>query len=94
MHETTHTLWWLSPRYGEEVDYISTLDMTLNSSYFEGVINKDNTAKSITLKIDKDTKIKLTGDSYITELDNEDESNSNIDFSGYKLYVNEKVYSK
>ncbi len=68
--------------------------MTLNSSYFEGVINKDNTAKSITLKIDKDTKIKLTGDSYITELDNEDESNSNIDFSGYKLYVNEKVYSK
>lgn len=68
--------------------------MTLNSSYFEGVINKDNTAKSITLKIDKDTKIKLTGDSYITELDNEDESNSNIDFNGYKLYVNEKVYSK
>ena len=76
------------------VDSISTLDMTLNSSYFEGVINKDNIAKSITLKIDKDTKIKLTGDSYITELDNEDESNSNIDFNGYKLYVNEKVYSK
>lgn len=68
--------------------------MTLNSSYFEGVINKDNKAKSITLKIDKDTKIKLTGDSYITELDNEDESNSNIDFNGYKLYANEKVHSK
>ena len=76
------------------VDSISSLDMTLNSSYFEGVINKDNTAKSITLKIDKDTKIKLTGDSYVTELDNEDESNSNIDFNGYKLYVNGKVYSK
>ncbi len=76
------------------VDSISTLDMTLNSSTFEGIINGENTAKSITLKLDKNTKIKLTGDSYIASLDNEDDSNSNIDFNGYKLYVNGKVYSK
>lgn len=76
------------------VDSISTLDMTLNSSSFEGIINSENTAKSITLKLDKNSKIKLTGDSYITSLDNEDNSNSNIDFNGYKLYVNGKVYSK
>ncbi len=38
--------------------------------------------------IDKTSKIKLTGDSYITSLDNEDDTNSNIDFNGYKLYVN------
>ena len=76
------------------VDSISTLDMTLNSSNFEGIINSENTAKSITLKLDKNSKIKLTGDSYVTSLDNEDDSNSNIDFNGYKLYVNGKVYSK
>ena len=31
---------------------------------------------------------KLTGDSYIISLINENSSNSNIDFNGYKLYVN------
>ncbi|MBQ9024559.1 MAG: hypothetical protein IJ105_04980 [Bacilli bacterium] len=74
------------------VDSISTLNISLsNSSYFEGNINKDNTAKSITLKLDKSSKIKLTSNSYITSLDNEDTSNSNIDFNGYKLYVNGKA---
>ena len=41
------------------------------------------------ISIDKTSKIKLTGDSYITSLDNEDDTNSNVDFNGYKLYVNE-----
>lgn len=75
------------------VDSISTLDMTLNESYFEGTINGENTAKSITLKLDKNSKVKLTGDSYVTSLENEGD-NSNIDLNGYKLYVNGKVYSK
>lgn len=71
------------------VDNISTLTMNLtNKSYYEGTINGDNSAKSITLKLDKSSKIKLTGDSYITSLDNSDSTNSNIDFNGYKLYVN------
>ena len=71
------------------VDSISTLDMSLtNTSSYEGTINKDNSAKSISLTLDKTSKLKLTGDSYITSLDNEDSSNSNIDFNGYKLYVN------
>lgn len=52
------------------------------------MINNDNTAKSITLKLDKTSKIKLIGDTYITSLDNADTTNSNIDFNGYKLYVN------
>ena len=30
----------------------------------------------------------LTGDSYITSLNNEVANNSNINFNGYKLYVN------
>lgn len=33
-------------------------------------------------------KIKLTGDSYITSLEDDDTTYSNIDFNGYKLYVN------
>ncbi len=71
------------------IDSISNLDMTMNkNSYYEGTINGENSAKEIKLKLDKTSKIKLTGDSYITSLDNVDSSNSNIDFNGYKLYVN------
>ena len=71
------------------IDSISTLDMTMSTdSYYEGTINGDNTAKSITLKLDSSSKIKLTGDSYVTSLEDTDSSYSNIDFNGYKLYVN------
>ena len=74
------------------VDNISTLDMTMeNGSYFEGIINGDNTAKSITLKLDNSSKIKLTGDSYITSLDTAVTDYANIDFNGYTLYVNGKA---
>ena len=71
------------------IDEISTLDMTMKeNSYYEGIINGDNSAKSIKLKLDKTSKIKLTGDCYITELEDSDTTYSNIDFNGHKLYVN------
>ena len=71
------------------VDKISTLIMNLSKkSSYTGTINGDNTAKNIELVLDKTSKIKLTGDSYVTKLTNSDSSNSNIDFNGYKLYVN------
>jgi hypothetical protein len=71
------------------IDTISTLKMTMTSnSYYEGTINGDNTAQEINIILDQTSKIKLTGDSYITSLDNADTSNGNIDFNGYKLYVN------
>lgn len=74
------------------IDSISTLSMILNeNSYYEGTINNENTAKSIELSLDKTSKIKLTGNSYITTLNNEDTTNSNIDFNGYRLYVNGKA---
>lgn len=73
------------------IDSISTLYMTMKTnSYYEGTINGDNDAESITLTLDKTSKIKLTGDSYITSLNNADSSNNNIDFNGYTLYVNGK----
>ena len=72
-----------------EIDNISTLEMNLsNNSSYTGAINSDNTAKQITLKIDSTSKIKLTGDTYITSLEDDDKNYSNIDFNGYKLYVN------
>lgn len=71
------------------IDSISTLDMNMeSSSYYEGTINGDNQAKSITLKLASSSKIKLTGDSYVTSLEDEDSDYSNIDFNGYTLYVN------
>ena len=73
------------------IDSISTLTMNLKNSNFTGKINKSNSAKSIDLNIDKDTKIKLNGNSYVTSFTNEDASNSNIDFNGYKLYVKGKA---
>ena len=73
------------------VDSISTLDISLDSSSsYEGVINSLDSAKSISLKLSKDSKIKLLGDSYLTSIDDEDSTYSNIDFNGFKLYVNGK----
>ncbi len=71
------------------IDSISTLDMEMaEGSYYEGTINGANEAKSITLKLDSTSKIKLIGDSYVTSLEDADATYSNIDFNGYKLYVN------
>ena len=71
------------------VDDISKLNMKMNkNSYYEGAINSSNTSSNISLTLDKTSKIKLTGDSYITSLTNADSTNSNIDFNGYKLYIN------
>ena len=71
------------------IDSISTLTMNLKEkSLFNGKINSENSAKSIKLVLDKKSKIKLTGDSYISSLEDEDRSYDNIDFNGYKLYVN------
>lgn len=46
------------------------------------------TAKNVSLKLDTTSKITLTGDSYVTSLEDTDTSYSNINFNGYKLYVN------
>ena len=74
------------------VDALSTLTFNMtNNSYFEGSINTSNTAKSISLTLDGTSKIKLTGDTYLTSLTNSMLDNSNIDLNGYKLYVNGEI---
>ena len=74
-----------------ELDNISELTLNMEDTTYEGTINADNSAKSISIKLDSSSKIKLTGDSYVTSLDDEDATYSNIDFNGYKLYVNGKA---
>lgn len=61
-----------------------------NNSYYEGALNSSNTAKKLELNLDKTSKVKLTSNFYVTSLTNEVSDNSNIDFNGYKLYVNNK----
>ena len=71
------------------VDDISTLDLSFkNGSTYSGTINNKNTAKTINISLDSSSSITLTGDSYITSLENADYTNSNINFNGYTLYVN------
>ena len=71
------------------VDSISTLDLSLkNGSSYIGTINNENTAKTIKITLDSNSSITLTGDSYITSLEDADSTYSNINFNGYKLYVN------
>ena len=75
-----------------EVDEISTLTMNLKeSTTYKGTINENNSAKSISITLDETCKIVLTGDSYITSLEDADSSYGNIDFNGYTLYVNGKA---
>ena len=77
------------------LDKLSTLTMKLaNSSTYTGTINAKNSAKKISLTLDSSSKIKLTGDSYVTSFNDEDSSYSNIDFNGYTLYVNGKAINK
>lgn len=71
-----------------EIDSISTLTLNLTSSSYKGIINENNEAKSVVLKLDSNSEITLMGDYYLTGLENEDTTNSNINFNGYKLYVN------
>ena len=71
------------------VDSISTLDLSLeNGSSYTGTINGENTAKTIDVTLDSSSTLTLTGDSYITSLNNEVTDNSNINLNGYTLYVN------
>ncbi len=72
-----------------EADNISTVTINLsNNSSLEGIINGDNTAKSVVLKLDSSSTLTLTGDCYVTSLEDADSSYSNINFNGHKLYVN------
>lgn len=71
------------------MDNISSGEINLkDSSSLEGKINSSNSAKSLSLSLDKTSKLVLTGDAYVTSFTDEDTSYNNIDFNGYMIYVN------
>ena len=72
-------------------DSISTLAINLTSSEYTGAINSKNSAKNISLKLDSTSSISLTGDTYVTSLENAVSDNSNINLNGFTLYVNGKA---
>ena len=76
-------------RGGIIADNISSISLALNDdSYFRGTINGANTAQSMFVHLSKDSVMVLDGDSYISELDNDDTENQNIYSNGHKLFVN------
>ena len=76
-----------------ELDRNSTLIISLDNSEYNGAINPNSSAKEVNITITKDSKIKLTGNTYVTSLTNGDYENNNIDLNGYKLYINNEELS-
>lgn len=75
------------------VDDLSKLQMDLSDgSVFQGAINSDNNDGIVSLKMSQDSQLVLTGDTYLTSLEDADTTYSNINFNGHDLYVNgEKI---
>ena len=73
-----------------KVDKYSTLDMNMtNNSKLVGAINYENTGTNkAKLVIDRSSSLVLTSNCYLTNFENEDETNSNITFGRYNIYVN------
>ena len=77
------------------VDDYSSLTLKLSSSSsFKGKINSAKSSGSIYIVIDASSKITLTGDSYITKLENADSSGSNIDTGSNSFKYSNSSYLK
>lgn len=57
------------------------------NSTLTGAINPGNTAKQASLSLSKDSVWNVTADSYLTELNNDDATNSNIHTNGHTVKV-------
>ncbi len=76
--------------YGRIVgDATSTITLNLmGGSEMAGSLNSDQACPNVTLNMEAGTTLTLTADTYLTALNNQDATNSNIDPNGYHLYVN------
>lgn len=69
------------------VDDVSTLNLTLaDSSTLTGTVDADDQASSVALSLDSSSVWEVTGDSYVTDLEDDDTSFSNIHSNGYTVY--------
>ncbi len=66
------------------VDSISSLELNMSSSIYEGAINESGEAGEVSVTIDDRSTWTLTGDSYISEFNGD---YSNVNTNGYSLYV-------
>ncbi|MEE3428058.1 MAG: right-handed parallel beta-helix repeat-containing protein [Ruminococcus sp.] len=70
------------------VDSISSLTMNMtDGSTYKGALNNANKG-TVKLTLSADSTLTLTGDTYVKSLTDADSTYSNINFNGYKLYVN------
>lgn len=71
-----------------ETDSYSALSINLTDSSFTGSINSDNESNKVKLTLGKSSMVILTGETYVSELIDEDTNYNNIDLNGYSLFVN------
>ena len=67
------------------IDSISSINIILVNSQIKGAFNSDNTASKLSINIDKDSSIILTGNSYYTSITNEDSTGKNIDSGNFQF---------
>lgn len=68
-------------------DSISTISATLqNGTTLTGSVNSDHTAKAVDLTLDSTSKWNVTGDSYLTSLQDGDSTLANIADNGHTIY--------
>lgn len=74
------------------LDSISSIAINLSeSSFYKGAINSSNISNNVSLTLDGDSTFVLTGDTYITELNNAVDGNANIYSNGHTLYLDGAV---
>ncbi len=71
------------------VDSISSLNLDLNESKYAGAINPSDSYGDTTVSIGENSQWTLTGDSHISDLDNQ----GTINYGEHTLYVNGKAYT-
>ena len=62
------------------IDENSGVTINLVNSQIKGAFNSDNKAAKLSITLDKDSSITLTGNSYYTSINNEDSTEKNIDY--------------
>ena len=71
-----------------KVDSISSVDLVMrNHSSLTGTINGAHTGQSVILRLTKDSEWNVTGDSYLTELVNDDPTGANIHTNGHQVII-------
>lgn len=68
-----------------------TFEMNFNNTTYYGSINNDNDVKNITINIDNESLINMTGDFYIAVLNSKNKNFDNIISNGYTIYYDKNL---